>query len=227
MQKHIFWIALAALTLSLITITIIIMDIWSISVIDSNTFISALIGIMTLVFTLFIGYQIYNAIIAQEKMELLRREIEGKLKDVDALRSEVSALTNEFVQGGYLLQARIEFTGPNKGYGAFIKMLKAILAALDVDNRQEGYSWLLKELKEYMLSINNTYPFTGTPQEVLLIVTNYKELYKADDEAIRRHENYYLIRDGYEPLMSDFNKRLDGIAQMKAMSNSEVGEEAN
>ena len=227
MQKRIFWIALASLTLSLTTIAIIVMDIWSIRVIDSNTFISAMIGMMTLVFTLFIGYQIYNAIVVKEKMELLQREVEEKLKDVEILRGEVSALTNEFVQGGYLLQARIEFTGHNKGYGAFIKMMKAILAALGVDNRQEGYGWLLDELKGYMLSINNAYPFSGTPQEVPLIVENFKKMYKSDDEAIRRHENYYLIRDGYEPLMSEFNKRLDGIAQMRTMSSSEVGKEVN
>ena len=29
----------------------------------------------------------------------------------------------------------------------------------------------------------------------------------------------------YEPLMADFEKRLNGIAQMKAMSETEVGKE--
>ena len=62
MKKWGFWMALIALMLSLGTIATIIMNVWSISVIDSNSFISAMIGLMTLVFTLLIGYQIYNAL---------------------------------------------------------------------------------------------------------------------------------------------------------------------
>ena len=73
MEKRAFWMALVALMLSLTTIGVIVMDVWSISVIDSNTFISAMVGIMTLVFTLLIGYQIYNTIDTKQKLEEIDR----------------------------------------------------------------------------------------------------------------------------------------------------------
>lgn len=225
MEKRAFWMALIALMLSIITLAIIVMDVWSISVIDSNTFISAMVGIMTLVFTLLIGYQIYNAINAREKMEAMRGEIDARLKEVEIIKGNVEALTNEFRQGGYILQARIEAKTPMHQYVAFLKMLSAIRAALDVDNREEGYGWMLNELKEYMLLLNNTYPFSGSSDVIPMIVNEYRKKYKNDDAAIRSHDNYYIIRDTYEPLMADFEKRLDGIAQMKAMSLTEVGEE--
>lgn len=225
MEKRAFWMALIALMLSIITLAIIVMDVWSISVIDSNTFISAMVGIMTLVFTLLIGYQIYNAINAREKMEAMRGEIDARLKEVEIIKGNVEALTNEFRQGGYILQARIEAKTPMHQYVAFLKMLSAIRAALDVDNREEGYGWMLNELKEYMLLLNNTYPFTGSSDVIPKVVEEYRNKYKNDDIAIRKHDNYYIIRDTYEPLMADFEKRLDGIAQMKAMSLTEVGEE--
>lgn len=225
MEKRAFWMALIALMLSIITLAIIVMDVWSISVIDSNTFISAMVGIMTLVFTLLIGYQIYNAINAREKMEAMRGEIDARLKEVEIIKGNVEALTNEFRQGGYILQARIEAKTPMHQYVAFLKMLSAIRAALDVDNREEGYGWMLNELKEYMLLLNNTHPFTGSSDVIPKVVEEYRNKYKNDDIAIRKHDNYYIIRDTYEPLMADFEKRLDGIAQMKAMSLTEVGEE--
>ena len=62
MKNKTFWMALIALMLSLGTIAVIIMDVWPVSVIDSNSFISAMVALMTLVFTLIIGYQIYNTL---------------------------------------------------------------------------------------------------------------------------------------------------------------------
>ena len=225
MEKRAFWMALVALMLSLTTIGVIVMDVWSISVIDSNTFISAMVGIMTLVFTLLIGYQIYNTIDTKQKLEEIDRLKSDLQNFQQASEKKTTALYNEFAQGGYILQARTVAQNPKDDYVAFLKMLSAIRAALDVDNRDEGYGWMLKELKEYMLLLNNTYPFSGSSDVIPMIVNEYRKKYKNDDAAIRSHDNYYIIRDTYEPLMADFEKRLDGIAQMKAMSLTEVGEE--
>lgn len=236
MEKRAFWMALVALMLSIGTIGVMIMSVWEMSVIDSNTFISAIVGLMALVFTLLVGYQIYNAITAREKMESMRNEMSARLKEIDILKANVqnlqqasekkiNALYNEFAQGGNILQARTAALNPKDDYVAFLKMISAIRAALDVDNREEGYGWMLNELKTYMLLLNNTYPFSGSSNEIPMIVNEYRKKYKDDDAAIRSHDNYYIIRDTYEPLMADFEKRLDGIAQMKAMSLTEVGEE--
>lgn len=225
MEKRAFWMALVALMLPILTLAIIVMDVWSISVIDSNTFISAMVGIMTLVFTLLIGYQIYNTIDTKQKLEEIDRLKSDLQNFQQASEKKTTALYNEFAQGGYILQARTVTQNPKDDYVAFLKMLSAIRAALDVDNRDEGYGWMLDELKTYMLLLNNTYPFSGSSDTIPMIVEEYRKKYKDDDKAIRLHDNYYIIRDRYEPLMADFERRLDGIAQMKAMSLTEVGKE--
>lgn len=84
MKNTTFWIALTALMLSLGIIAILIMDVWEISVIDSNTFISAMVGMMTLVFTILIGYQIYNAL-----------DIKEKISEIDRLKVELQVAKDD------------------------------------------------------------------------------------------------------------------------------------
>ena len=78
-SKYAFWISIVALVLALSIIFVIIMDVWNISVIDSDSFISSLVALMSLVFTLLVGYQIYNAVDAREKMDSMRNEL-NKIK---------------------------------------------------------------------------------------------------------------------------------------------------
>lgn len=73
--------------------------------------------------------------------------------------------------------------------------------------------------------LNSGYPFDGSKEDVKQTVQLYRNSFKEDDEAIRKHNNYYNIKFIYEPLMADFEKRLNGIVQMKAMSETEVGKE--
>ena len=108
---------------------------------------------------------------------------------------------------------------------AFLKMLGAIRYSLDVDHKEDGYGWMIKELEEYMLLLNNGYPFSGSSDDIPQKVQEYRDTYKEDDEIIRKHNNYYLIRDLYEPLMAKFNIRLDLIAQMKPVSLTKVDQE--
>ena len=123
------------------------------------------------------------------------------------------------------MQARMHALKVTEKHGAFLKMLLAIQHALDVNHTEDGYGWMLKELKEYMLMINNSYPFSGSSEQIKAQVDEYRGFYKETDAAIKRHCDYYIIRDEYERLMMAFEKRLDGIAQMKAMSSTNVGEE--
>lgn len=232
MKNTTFWIALTALMLSLGIIAILIMDVWEISVIDSNTFISAMVGIMTLVFTILIGYQIYNALDIKEKIseiDRLKVELQVAKDDLDkkivTARTEIVELTREFQQGGYIMQARLAADKSSEQHYAFLKMMSALRYSLDVNHSDDGYGWMHKELRGYMLYLNAGYPFSGTMQDVRGLVQGYREAYREDDEAIRAHKNYFFIRDWYEPLMIEFEKRLNGIANMKPMSLTVVGEE--
>ncbi len=232
MKKYTFWIAIVALMLSLCLIAVICMDVWEISVIDSNSFISGLVAIMSIIFTLLVGYQIYNALDLKEKIAeidrlkiVLQETKNDLLREIQGVRKEKNQLKQEFIEGIYIIQARMHALKVTEKHGAFLKMLLAIQHALDVNHTEDGYGWMLKELKEYMLMINNSYPFSGSSEQIKAQVDEYRGFYKETDAAIKRHCDYYIIRDEYERLMMAFEKRLDGIAQMKAMSSTNVGEE--
>lgn len=248
-NKYAFWLSIVALVLVIGTITSIIMEVWDISVIDSNSFISGLVALMSLVFTLLVGYQIYNAVDTREKLEAMRSEL-SKINefrgDIDNTRTRLSAeidantktlralvdeakennLKTEYKlnEGILVILARMCANKVTENPDAFLKMLKAIRCALDVNHKEDGYGWMIHELKEYMLLINTGSHFAGSSIEISRKVQEYKEYFMDDDKAIRNHENYYIIRDMYEPLMYDFEKRLNYIAQMKPMSLTEVGE---
>lgn len=247
-NKYAFWVSIVALALVLGTIITIIMEVWDISIIDSNSFISGLVALMSLVFTLLVGYQIYNAVDAREKLDAMRNEL-NKINefrgDIDKIRTELSAeierntkflralvdeakennLKTEYKlrEGILIILARMCARKVTEQHDAFLKMLGAFRCALDVDHKEDGYGWMLDELKDYMLMINNIHPFSGSSDETPNKIQEYKDCFKEDDKAIRNHKNYYIIRDLYEPLMSEFEKRLNNIAQMKLVSLTEVG----
>lgn len=225
MKNTTFWIALTALMLSLGIIAVLIMDVWDVSVIDSNTFISAMVGMMTLVFTILIGYQIYNALEIRDKIAEIDKLKEELQEAKHNLSKDINELTREFQQGGYIMQARLAAEKSSEQHYAFLKMMSALRYSLDVNHSDDGYDWIRKELKGYMLLLNTTYPFSGSSDEIWGLVQGYRDAYKEDDEAIRAHKNYFFIRDWYEPLMIEFEKRLNGIANMKPMSLTVVGEE--
>lgn len=224
MKKLTFFLSIIAIIISVITIILFFCKVSPNSVVDSNTFISTLVALFSLAITLLIGYQIYNAVEIRDRMEAVRKDVDTKLNELNIIKNNIEELKNEFKQGGYLLQARLYAGKVREQHYAFIKMLSALRASLDVDNREDGYGWMLDELKEYMLMINNGYPFSGSSDEIPNKIQGYKDYFNEDDKAIRNHDNYYIIRDTYEPLMYDFEKRLNYIAQMKPMSLTEVGE---
>lgn len=230
-KRWAFWMSLISLIISLGTIAVIAMNVWNISIIDSNSFISGLVAIMTLIFSLLVGFQIYNAIDINQRMkeiDFLKKELVEKeqqlRKEIQEIQKVQDCYIKEFKMGGNILQARTFALDTEYFYSAFVKMLTAIRCALDVDIKEE-YESYLDELKKYMLMLNSGYPFDGSKEDVKQTVQLYRNSYKDVDEAIRKHKNYYNIKFLYEPLMADFEKRLNGIAQMKAMSETEVGKE--
>lgn len=97
-NKFSFCLSILAILLNLSTISVIIMDVWEISVVDSDSFISGLVALMSLVFTLLVGYQIYNAIDAREKIDRMQNELNRINEfrgDIDKIRAEFSADINQ------------------------------------------------------------------------------------------------------------------------------------
>ncbi|MBQ2457560.1 MAG: hypothetical protein II275_05335, partial [Bacteroidaceae bacterium] len=67
--KIIYCLSIISIFLSVATIVLFFIKVSPNSVIDPYTFISTLVGLITLGTTFVIGYQIYNAIDLREKLE--------------------------------------------------------------------------------------------------------------------------------------------------------------
>ncbi len=177
MKKLTFFLSIIAIIISIITIILFFCKVSPNSVVDSNTFISTLVALFSLAITLLIGYQIYNAVEIRDRMEAVRKDVDTKLNELNIIKNNIEELKNEFKQGGYLLQARLYAGKVREQHYAFLKMLSALRASLDVDNREDGYGWMLDELKEYMLMINNGYPFSGSSDEIPNKIQGYKDYF--------------------------------------------------
>ena len=219
MEKRAYYMSLGAIVLSFITIALFFVKVSPNSVVDSMTFVSVLAAFIGISVTLLLGYQIYNAIEIKEKIS----EIDKLKEGLETARREYSTLSNSLNEGLFILQARQFKNEGVKSWLAFLNMLSAIKVALDVNHREDGYDWMLDELKDYMLLINNTAPFCGTRAEIKTKVDHYRELFKGDDETIRKHPNFYIIRTKYESYMKEFEKRLHNIEEMKPCGLIEVG----
>ena len=219
MGKRVYCMSLVSIVLSIITIVLFFVKVSPNSVVDSMTFISVLAAFIGISVTFLLGYQIYNAIEIKEKIN----EIDKLKVGIEEARKEYGTLSNSLNEGLYILQARQFKNEGVKSWLAFLNMLSALRIALDVNHKEDGYDWMLDELKDYMLLLNNTTPFSGTKSEIKTKVDHYRELFKRDDEAIRKHTNFYIIRAKYESYMNEFDKRLHNIEEMKPCGLIEVG----
>lgn len=207
----------------LIALSLVVAFCWRVgdySVVDAGTYISILVSIMTLIFALMVGYQIYNA-----------WEIKQQLKDVELLKKELNHyktdfyhLENEQKEGFYYMQARLYFYVEDY-QNAIIKYFGAIRYSLLTNHEEDGYDWIIDDLSEYMLKIYAGSFGGGTPQQLQPKIQRFREYIVAESEKIQKSKNYFIIRKRYEELMRKFNVRLDLIAEAKIVDLFEIDKE--
>ena len=138
---------------------------------------------------------------------------------MESQQQQLEVLKNEQAEGIEIIQARLFLNTPRMALEAFLHFHSAIRYSLSVDHRREGYKWLLNELNEYMLGISNgAFVDCIGQKDYQKKINELKSFYQEYDREIRNHANYLYIRDGYEELMSKFEKRLDNIANLKNVS---------
>lgn len=219
MKKWGFWMALIALMLSLGTIATIIMNVWSISVIDSNSFVSAMIGLMTLVFTLLIGYQIYNALEIKEKIQ----EIEELKLATQKAYDEINYLKADVYDGVYTVMAKACDLDPKNRMLAFYYMHKALRYALDTNEKLKDYMRRIKDIEEYALNISDLDEcFNVEKYQKLKRIENILSHIEAVDEEIKSHPKFDIIEDRYSILMMAVYTRLNKIGQDEPISQQSI-----
>ena len=135
-------------------------------------------------------YKVFNAerFVNKETLSANRSKLRFSYKSRKALVEEAkdnnTKTENRLNEGILILLARMCAARPIVSQNAFLKMLGAIRCALDIDHKEDGYGWMLKELEEYMLMLNNGYPFSGCSDEIPQKVQAYKDIYKLAFEYI-------------------------------------------
>lgn len=210
-----FWLSLLAFVIALVALCVFICKVEPFSVVTIDTYIGVIAGFIGIAVTLLVGYQIYNALDLRQRIdavETLKTSLENQQQQLELLK-------NEQAEGIEIIQARLFLNTPEMLLEAFLHFHSAIRYSLSVGHRREGYKWLLDELKTYMLSISNgAFIDCLTQADVQNKIRELKGFYQEYDRDIRNHTNYLYIRDGYEELMSKFEKRLDNIANLKDVS---------
>lgn len=210
-----FWLSLLAFVISVVTLGVFICKVRPNSVVTIDTYIGVIAGFIGIAVTLLVGYQIYNALDLKQRInavETLKISLENQQQQLEILK-------NEHAEAIEIIQARLFLDKHSLALEAFLHFHSAIRYSLSVDHKREGYKWLLNELETYMLSISNR-AFIGClyQKDYQNKISELKGFYQEYDRDIRNHPNYLYIRNGYEDLMSKFEKRLDNIANLKNVS---------
>ena len=233
MKKCTFWIAILSLAVSLGTIAVIVMDVWEISVIDSNSFISGLVALFSLAITILLGFQIYNSIELSDKLkeiDVLKQNIQ-EIRNVYELgikknNSEFETLRNELYERTNITLAKLYYAAGENEKEILLIFTSIIKFSLDISH-PEGYKWLLDDMEMYMLNIVlPTFCKNNANKNICETIKEFKNLLKKEDIIIRNHSNYLYIKDRYEELMDKFEVRLLIISEGKNVSDKFLDKEA-
>lgn len=224
-----FWLSTFAIAISAVTLILFFIKVTPNSVVDISSFIGAIAAFTGISVTIVIGFQIYNSLDFKNKineLEELKRNLEGLKQSLKEHKCQLETLKTELEEGINIIQARLFHVNSNMELDAFLGLHAAIKFSLSVNHTQEGYKWLLDELEAYMLNITNA-SFSiilrcVSEADFTREVSKFKDLYKDEDDEIRKHPNYLYIKDRYEELMLKFEKRLDNIANLKNTSLEEI-----
>lgn len=126
-QGCLFLVAWIALFASIIHIAIHLFKVWSFSVVDYSTFISACIGIVSLLIVFVVGWQILNAVEINNKVETVwsrSNEIDQQLASANRMNFSIQAFSAASM---YRLDGKFNATHDNIG-DAIVQYINAINA---------------------------------------------------------------------------------------------------
>lgn len=169
--------------------------------ITNDTYLGVIATLIGISVTLIIGYQIYNSIEINRKLETIK-EVEEKVRQQQALTEQTSHRAEGnlmFCQGqNILFQApRIDKdTDRNKLYSkAFISFHTSV------------YEFLISDLRKIDSVFENLNSCVNDMTNTSIQDSEYKSL-EHFSQQIRQLSNYGIISSKYEEILSDFLKKV-------------------
>lgn len=207
-----------SISFSLITLALFFIRVKASSVVDISTFIGIMGAFIGISVTLLIGYQIFNVLDFRNKLS----QLENLRKELEQQREETNSINLQQQEGFNIILARLYHKDCLQTLNAVLSLMQAIPYSLSMPQKADGYTWLLDELKEYMLEVTMVSFGSGTPDFFKKPVREYKEILDPIDKEIKEHKNFLYIKDKYTQLINDFNIRLQNIASFKNVGLTEM-----
>ena len=209
-----------AIIVSIATMILFFVKVEPNSVVNSDTFISVLAGLVGVMVTLLVGYQIYEAV-----------EMRGKLKELDELRRKFEATQkdlekekNKMQEQCCMLMYHVFSYQQDRHVDAFLRLHESLKYIICTEEIYGDMDWYFKALYNAMCwiddeTIGECEDYSGTIDNK---VEEFKYQYLNHAAYIKHHQNFYIIKDTYEELMEKFNLRLENIKLGKKVSPREI-----
>lgn len=207
-----------SISISIITIALFFFKVAPSSVVDISTFLGITAAFIGVSVTLLVGYQIFNVLDFRNKLS----QVEELQKVLEQQREETRTINLQQQEGFNIILARLYHKDCLQTLNAVLSLMQAIPYSLSLPQKAEGYTWLLDELKIYMLDVIMPSFGSGTPEHFKQAVKEFKSLFDPIDKEIRSHKNYIFIKEKYSQLIEEFNIRLDNIASFKNVGLTEM-----
>lgn len=159
---------------------------------DGYTFIGIIITLMSIIFTLLVGYQIYNTFELNQRFKdvaIIRDIMKEETEELKKKQKRIDDTINKTIAYNFSTRALLAITD-NKISDGIILMLQSILCSLNITDVKEVIS-------DINLSISNIL-FETTAKDKLS-PDNLKTITKLIEE-IRQHTNYCFIKSEFEKI---------------------------
>lgn len=216
LENYIAWLALVV---SVTTIGLYVFKVLPFSVVDSNTFVSVIVALIGVLVTILVGYQIYEAVEIKQKLKGMD-ELQRKL---ETTQEELENEKNKMQEQRCMLMYHVFYNVKDREVDAFLRLHEALQYTLSTEEIYGDMKYYFDDLKNAMCWIDaetiGKCVFQGNLSEK---TEAFKYLYKTCSAYIKKHENYYIIKDIYEEMILKFDKRLDNIKVGKRVSPNEI-----
>ena len=207
-----------AISISLVTLVLFLVKVTANSIIGIDTFLGVVGAFIGISVTLLVGYQIFNAFEIKEKLKKVD-ELEAIIKTT---KEDFHLLKNEQNEDRCVIMARLFFR-TDMPLDAFIRFHEALVFMLSTNSIKDGLKWYFEELEKCMKNISMiSFHDWEDVQRLEVRVNDFKGLFVDDCDSIKKHKNYYIVKDRYDELMKKFEIRLENIAKGMDVSAEEI-----
>lgn len=194
------WAIVLSITAILLCILVFMLWIFEViphSVISSETFIGACATLLSIIVTIAVGWQIFNAI----DMRQMMRQLEEKQKDIDEAQLKLDKeMRKNYSHSLHLhhMTLAMQQEAAHQYAPAVFYYFGALYAGMELNMPYDNNDYICSHVKSCLAQLAG---ITKVPAQM------YKDLGDID-ALIRASDEYHWVRTQYEPLFEEFKSKI-------------------